>query len=205
MTLRIVGAGLGRTGTSSLKHALERLTGGSCYHMVELFGRPQDTAVWQAAVDGEEVDWVSFFDGWDAVVDWPACTFWREIAAAHPDAVVLLSTRESSEKWWQSMSATILPNLASEVPPDDPAWVERRRMMRGVVDRTLDPGWPAHDAVVGGYERHNAAVRAEVDPARLCDWTPGDGWAPLCQALGVPEPDEPFPHTNTTADFNSRE
>ena len=203
MSLRIVGAGLGRTGTASLQLALERLTGGRCYHMRETFERPEHSAVWQAAVDGEPVDWTAFLGEWSATVDWPACTFWREIAAANPGAPVLLSVRQSPEQWWGSFSQTIVKQLHKPVPPGEPEWSERRAMVLGLVERTLGPGWPEHDVAVAGYERHNAAVRAEVEPGRLCEWTPGDGWAPLCAALGVDEPDEPFPHTNTTADFQS--
>jgi len=46
-------------------------------------------------------------------------------------------------------------------------------------------------------------VRATVPPERLVDYTAGDGWEPLCKALGVPVPDAPFPHVNSTADFRA--
>ena len=115
MTLRIVGAGLGRTGTKSLQAALERLTGGRCYHMNQATQRPQDTAVWASALAGGAADWRTFLDGYDAVVDWPAASFWRELAAAFPAAPVLLSRRASGERWWTSFSATILPQLHSEI------------------------------------------------------------------------------------------
>ena len=77
MTLRVVGAGLGRTGTHSLKLALEQLLGGPCYHMTETFGRPDDIPVWHAAVNGELPDWPTFLADYAATVDWPACAFWR--------------------------------------------------------------------------------------------------------------------------------
>lgn len=205
MTLCIVGAGLGRTGTHSLKVALNRLTGGPCYHMSETFQRPQDTAVWQAALDGEPVDWAGFLRPWRAVVDWPSATFWREIAAAHPQSPVLLSTRASSEEWWRSFRATVVDQLRTPVPPGEPEWSARRTMVVGVVERVLGPDWADHDAAVAGYERYNADVRAAIEPGRLFEWTPADGWGPLCRALGKLEPDEPFPHTNTTADFQARQ
>src|SRR4029077_214821 len=92
MTLRVVGAGLGRTGTASLQLALPQLLDGRCYHMGETFGLPEDIPVWHAAVNGTAPDWNSFLAEFVAAVDWPACAFWSELADANPDAVVLLST-----------------------------------------------------------------------------------------------------------------
>src|SRR5438034_10544367 len=112
MTLRVVGAGVGRTGTASLKAALERLLGGACYHMYELFERPGNTQVWHAALRGEAVDWPGFLAGFTATVDWPACTFWREIQAATPGSVVLLSSRDSGEEWYASAERTIFATLS---------------------------------------------------------------------------------------------
>ena len=97
MTLRLVGAGLGRTGTHSLKLALERLTGGRCYHMIEVFGHPEHVPIWTAAMNDEPVDWDALFDGYVASVDWPGGGVWEDILAANPDAVVLLSTRDSAD------------------------------------------------------------------------------------------------------------
>ncbi len=202
MTVRIVGAGLGRTGTHSLMLALNRLTGGRSYHMAEAIERPGDTVVWQAALDSEPVDWAAFLGEWSATVDWPACTFWREIAAVFPEAPVLLSTRSSGERWWQSFEATVAQRLQSPVPDGNPEWSARRAMVRGMVERTLGPNWFEAEPAIAGYERHNAAVRAGVPAGRLVEWAPGDGWEPLCRALGVAEPDEPFPHVNTRAEFN---
>jgi len=88
MTLRVVGAGLGRTGTHSLKLALEQLLGGPCYHMVEVFGRADDIPVWERATDGEVVDWDALYEGYRSAVDWPTCAFWREMAAYYPDQAV---------------------------------------------------------------------------------------------------------------------
>jgi hypothetical protein len=204
MSLRIVGAGLGRTGTHSLKDALEQLLGGQCYHMTELFQRPADTRVWQTAAAGEPVLWSEFLHEFDATVDWPGCTFWREISRAHPDALVLLSTRHTSEEWWASISTTILPEMTKPVPNDQPEWAARRVMMLDVLERTLGPSWATRDGAVSGYERHNAAVRESVPADRLIDWTCGDGWEPLCAALGVAVPDRPFPHTNTGEEFRAR-
>ena len=204
MSLRVVGAGLGRTGTNSLKLALEQLLGGPCYHMLEVFERVADAPVWEAAIRGEQVDWSSFLSDFSATVDWPACAFWRELHAAHPDALILLSTRESGEAWWGSFENTILSTLSQPVPPDDVEWTARRAMTLAMMELRFDPAWRERDAAIAAYESHNDAVRAEVPAASLLEWQPGDGWEPICAALDVPVPTEPFPHVNTSQEFRSR-
>src|SRR5512139_2619631 len=106
MGLRIVGAGLGRTGTLSLKLALEKLLGAPCYHMLEVFAHPEHIAVWHTAAQGRPTDWPALFRGYAATVDWPGASFYRELMDAYPDAIVLLSTRDP-DSWWRSASATI--------------------------------------------------------------------------------------------------
>jgi hypothetical protein len=207
MSLRVVGAGLGRTGTASLQLALQQLLDGRCYHMGETFGRPDDIPVWHAAVDGDPpADWNEFLSDFVATVDWPACAFWRELSAANPDAVVLLSTRSSADAWWKSANDTIFQVSRREMPEDGEAvdvLKAQMAMAKDMLSKTFTPDWQEEAAAKRAYEAHNAAVRAEVDPARLVDWQPGDGWEPLCTALDVPVPADPFPHVNTTADFRA--
>lgn len=206
MALRVVGAGLGRTGTMSLKLALERLLGAPCYHMVEVFARPRDVEVWHEAIRGGAVDWDAVFDGYAAAVDWPVVAKWREIAEAYPDAVILLSTRSSGEAWWRSADRTIFETFRKPgaiVPDDDPASRAWRAMAEDML-RLFTPSYLDRETAIEAYERHNDTVRAQADPARLLDWSPGDGWGPLCERLGVPVPDEPFPHANTTEEFRAR-
>jgi Sulfotransferase domain len=198
MTLRVVGAGLGRTGTHSLKLALEQLLGAPCYHMLEVFGRPQDVPLWQRAVDGDAVPWDDIFGGYSAAVDWPASAFWKPMSEAYPDAVILLSTRSSSDAWYKSANDTIFEAMRHGGPGDD-AW---SRMVTGMLHR-FTPDLSDAAATKAAYERHNADVRATAAPERLVDWQPGDGWQPICDALDVPVPDTPFPHVNTTADFRA--
>jgi hypothetical protein len=201
MALRIVGAGVGRTGTASLKQALEQLLDGPCFHMAELFEHPELTPTVHAAARGEDIDWASFPPGYVATVDWPACAFWRQLADASPGAPVLLSSRESSEKWWESYSQTILRAMTAPVPPEDTDWMARRALMSDLMPNTFSPDWKTREGAIAGYERHNAAVREAIPAERLIDWRPGDGWEPICEKLGVAVPDEPFPHTNTTQQF----
>jgi Sulfotransferase domain len=203
MALRVVGAGLGRTGTHSLKVALERLLDGPCYHMSALIEREADTPVWAAAIRREDVDWTGFLSGFSATVDWPACAFWEPIAAAHPDAIVLLSMRESPEAWWTSFERTIAQTLQSPVPPEDAGWVERRRMVLAMIESTFTPDWRDRAGAIAAYVRHADRVRETVPAGRLVEYRAGDGWEPLCAALGVEIPAEPFPHTNKTAEFRA--
>ncbi len=200
MGLKVVGAGLGRTGTLSLKQALELLLGQPCYHMLEVFGREDHVAKWQAAIDGTMPDWDEMFEGFAAVVDWPAAAFWREIADADPDAPVLLSTRATPDEWWQSANRTILEVFRSQAPEEN-AW---HRMVVDLFEKRFVHDFLDADTAKAAYERHNDEVRRTIDPGRLVEWQPGDGWDPLCKALGVDVPDEPFPHTNTTEEFRSR-
>jgi Sulfotransferase domain len=205
VALKVVGAGLGRTATNSLKLALEVLLGGRCYHMFEVASHAGDAPLWHAAVRGETPDWDALLGGYVATVDWPACAFWRELLDANRGALVLLSTRDSAEQWWESAARTIIPTVSQPLPPDDPDTAARRTMIRDMMRLRFTPEWNEREAAMAAYERHNAEVRAEVPAGQLIDWRPGDGWAPLCSALGVAAPDEPFPHVNTTAQFRSRQ
>ncbi|HET9727826.1 MAG TPA: sulfotransferase [Acidimicrobiia bacterium] len=202
MTLRVVGAGLGRTGTHSLKLALERVLGGPCYHMLEVLSHHEYVRYWQDALDGKPVDWQQVMNGYVACVDWPAAAWWREIWDANPDAIVLLSTRSSADAWWKSAHDTIFDISARELP-DDPVMREIGQMPKDMLARKFTPNWNDEAAAKQAYEQHNADVRASVPAARLVDWQPGDGWQPICDALGVPVPDEPFPHVNSTSDFRT--
>jgi len=199
MTLRIVGAGLGRTGTTSLKAALEQLLGGPCYHMLEVFGDDDAVATWSRAVDGDLPDWHAFFADYRATVDWPAAAFWREISDAYPDALVLLSTRDA-DGWWKSANDTIFQVSRREVEPDSP-FAAQQQMILNLFHSRFTLNWDDADAAKAAFLRHNAAVRAEVPADRLVEWQPGDGWGPLCAALDLPVPDAPYPHVNTTDEF----
>ncbi len=202
MTLQLIGAGLGRTGTTSLRLALRQLLGGPCYHMMEVSPRPDHVAAWHAAALGTMPDWHSLFSGFVATVDWPAAGFWPELCEAFPDAVVLLSVRESPEVWWRSASRTIL-HVAERgaVPSDDADWFA---MYLDFLRNRFTPQWQDRAAAMEAYTRHNDAVRARVPPGHLVEWRPGDGWEPLCAPLRVPVPSEPFPMTNSTAEFRAR-
>jgi hypothetical protein len=201
MALKVVGAGLGRTGTNSLKLALEELLGGPCYHMFELIAHPQQVPLWEQALRGEKVDWASLFEGYSATVDWPGCAFWRDLAAANPDAPVLLSTRESAQTWWASMEQTVVPALQGPMLSDHPELMRGQEMVLELFRTRFTPDFADRGAAIAAYERHCDAVRREIPADRLIEWQPRDGWRPICSYLGLPVPDTPFPHENTSEDF----
>jgi hypothetical protein len=196
MTLRVVGAGLGRTGTLSLKVALEKLLGAPCYHMVEVFAHPEHVGAWHAAARGDMPDWHQLLRGYAAAVDWPASAFWPEIGAAFPDAIVLLSTRDP-DAWWKSASTTIFPATRQAQGP----W---RAMVDAMFASRFTAALDDRDACIAAFERHNTDARRRIAPSRLLEWTASQGWEPLCKALGVPVPDEPFPRVNTSEEFAAR-
>jgi sulfotransferase family protein len=197
MGLRVVGAGVGRTGTHSLKVALEQLLGGPCYHMVEVFGHPEHVAMWRDAMEDKPVDWDVVFKDYVATVDWPGGGVWESIYAANPDAKVLLSTRQSADAWWKSASNTIFLAMGKEADAGNTEWHDMAMAMM----RRFSPEWSEEGPAKAAYEAHNANVRAKVPADKLIEWQPADGWGPLCKGLGVPVPAEDFPVTNTTADF----
>jgi hypothetical protein len=196
MALKVVGAGVGRTGTHSLKVALEQLLGGRCHHMVEIIADPAQAAGWTDAIEGREVDWQQVMDGYVAVVDWPGASFWREISAANPDSLVLLSTRDP-ESWYRSASNTIFQPMEPR-PPGLEEWFGAT--MPKLFGTRFSDDLGNATAMMEAFERHNAEVRAGVPAERLLEWTASDGWEPICARLGIAVPDEPFPLTNTTSE-----
>jgi hypothetical protein len=200
MALRVVGAGLGRTGTTSLKTALEFLLKAPCYHMDEVYSHPEHVEVWRAALRGEAGDLGSVMEGYAATVDFPAGAFWRELSLLFPEALVILTVRESAEAWWQSANATIFEKNRQPVSPGDPLAISSG-MIAEMMSSRFTPDWNNRDSAMAAYERHNDAVRQGVPPGRLLEWKPDNGWEPLCAALGLPVPSTAFPHKNSAREF----
>jgi hypothetical protein len=206
MAIKVIGAGFGRTGTSSLKAALEQLGFDKCYHMLEVFQNPAHANVWLDAAQGLPVDWDALFKGYQATVDWPAATFYRELMRRYPDAKVLLSIRDP-ERWYQSALNTIY--LIAH--PSQMGWLVRlflklrgmNRLLEGVVwEGTFNGRFADKQYALDIFNRHNEEVKRIVPPERLLVYDVKEGWEPLCRFLGVPVPkDVPFPHLNDTATF----
>lgn len=209
MTLKVIGAGFGRTGTLSLKSALEALGLGPCYHMVETHAYPEHDAMWLALARGESTDTRPILEGYASTVDWPSTYFWKELAAANPQAKIILTLRDA-EAWYRSAAATIFARMLEfEALRSDPGAVDeaRRRHMEMVnaivVEKTFG-GSLAKDHAIGVFNAHNEDVRRSVPSERLLVYESGEGWDPLCGFLGLPVPTAAYPKVNTTGDFVSR-
>jgi hypothetical protein len=199
MSLTVVGAGLGRTGTHSLKIALEQLLGAPCYHMAEVFQHPEHIPDWTDAANGRPVDWQALLNGYAAAVDWPASAHWKSLAQANPDAVILLSMRDP-ESWWTSASNTIFPAM-DRLGSEHSEW---RRMIDATFASNFAADKSNKQAMIDAFNRHNDDVLKNAPADRLLVWSPQEGWAPICNKLNLPAPSEPFPMTNSTEEFQSR-
>ncbi len=197
MALKVIGSGLGRTGTMSLKLALEQLGLGPCHHMVEVFMHPESVPLWVAAGAGKP-DWDAIFADYQSMVDYPGCKFWRELMDYYPGAKVLHSLRDP-DKWFDSTQATIFAPGSGALTAPEPM-----KEFFGMV--MSDFGGRQHERafMVEYFKRHNDEVIASVPKDRLLVFEASQGWEPLCAFLGVPVPDTPYPRENTTADFQAR-
>jgi hypothetical protein len=203
MALEVIGAGFGRTGTLSLKLALEQLGFAPCYHMVEVFSHPGHAAVWDKAARSEAVDWDALFAGYRAGVDWPICHFWREMSVQYPQAKFILTERDA-ESWYASISKTIFETLHREADASDPARREQRKMIDYLIAEKTFPKGLDKDHAIAVYKRHNQEVKDTLPSSRLLVFDAPQGWAPLCEFLNVPVPAAPFPKTNSTEEFRAR-
>ena len=203
MSLQIIGAGFGRTGTLSMKYALEQLGSGPCYHMLEVLRNPHHDPIWLAALHGESVQWDDVFGDFAATVDWPATFFWRELSAAYPEARVLLTLRDA-ERWYASVTNTIYKALTGPPRPGRNSSDEHRQMTRELIpERTFDGRFTDKAHTIAVFNRHNEEVRDTVPADRLLVHQFGSGWAPLCEFLGCEVPDAEFPRVNSTEEFDA--
>jgi hypothetical protein len=208
--LEIIGAGFGRTGTMSLKLALEQLGFGPCYHMTEIVKNPGHARLWRSAHSEQPVDWVELFGRYRATVDWPGCHYYRKLMDAFPDAKVILTIREA-DQWYESMASTPYSlKVAAEA-----------RLLSRQEQQALEPAAPPlpgariwadtfsgrfedREHAITVFERHNAEVVRIVPAHRLLIYQVSQGWSPLCGFLGVPPPDDqPFPQANSTESFRA--
>ena len=210
MVLKVIGAGLSRTGTLSMKHALEQLGYGRCYHMEEVFAAHERSRAWASYFTGGPVDWDEVFDGYGAAVDAPACLAWRDLMKAYPDAKVVLTVRDA-DSWYDSMSRTILADgyidslMATDLAPMLGPMVAAMLSVAGGPPPPADapPGPPPKEVMMAVREAHDAAVRREVPPDRLLVFEVSEGWAPLCRFLGTPVPSTSFPRVNDAQSFHA--
>ncbi len=204
MTLEVIGAGFGRTGTLSLKFALEKLGFSKCYHMMEVIAHPDHAQRWRDAFHGEAVDWDAMFAGYRAAVDWPSCNWWQELAEYYPDAKVILSTRDPG-RWYASVRDTIYASTRDALSSPDPSVRARGQWADELIwQHTFNGRMDDEAHVIEVMKRHEAQVERTIAKGRLLVFEAVSGWEPLCEFLNVPVPDEPYPRVNTTEEFLAR-
>ena len=198
MALKVVGSGLGRTGTKSMQTALGMLGFGPCHHMVEVFRHPESMALWVEAAKGRP-NWDLIFKDYHAMVDYPGAAHWKAIADHYPDAKVLHTVRDP-DKWFDSTQATIFAPRSHAAEP--PAGIQAEffaSFMGPFREHMHDRGF-----MTDYFRRHTEEVKAYIAPERLLIYEVGEGWDRLCKFLGVPVPDQPYPSENSTAEFQAR-
>jgi hypothetical protein len=202
MALQVISSGFGRTGTKSLKAALERLGFGPCHHMHEIVENPGQVRHWQTLAAGGEVDWNVVFEGYNSQVDWPGAHVWRELSGAFADAKVVHTVRPE-DKWWASFEKTIGKLMARyEELPLPPHIVDILRVWNQLVGiGTFGGVLDDRDTGIAAFRRRTQEVREALPADRLLVFDVAEGWEPLCGFLNVPVPEEPFPHHNLRADF----
>lgn len=211
--MRVIGAGFGRTGTLSMKSALERLGYGPCHHMTEVLQNPAHIHRWLDLAEGRPIGWDTLMAGYSSCVDWPAAAYWRELADHYTDAKVILTVRDP-ERWLASMNATIfqqaargrswsgrtLATISTLLGTDFAAFIKMTRLV--VSNRVFGGVTPDPELALKIFTEHVEEVKAAIPPDRLLVFEVAQGWGPLCDFLNVPVPDEPFPRTNDTAGFH---
>lgn len=202
MAMRVIGAGVGRTGTYSLKLAINELGLGPCHHMeAVLHNMPTQVPLWSAALNGKP-DWSTIYDGFESAVDWPTAAFFRDLLKAFPDARFILTERDP-DNWADSFGATIYKLLAGrdEGPPEMKAWLD---MANDVIAKTGFPAGLDRDDLARAFIAHNEAVKATIPAEQLLVYEVKQGWGPLCEFLDVAAPAGDFPRTNDRAEFWDR-
>ena len=194
MSLKVIGTGFGRTGTDSMRHALNLLGVGPTHHMHELGSNATLREPWLELVKGATPDWPALFNGYHACVDWPSAFYWRSLIEQYPQAKVLLTMRPA-ESWWKSFEATILKHIQSN---DDPKGFAQLL----IADQVFNGRASDRDYAIEVYNRNVEDVLATVPAERLLLHNLGDGWESLCSWLDVPVPEVDYPQGNTTKDFN---
>ena len=213
--MKMIGVGFGRSGTMSIKQAFEDLGAGQCFHMIDLIRNPDKVGPWHDATIKGDVDFDAMFDGFDATIDWPGCTFWRELIDAYPDAPVLLNYRDF-DGWYRSMKNTIydirktamrgeLKQDANRPAPSPQLWeVIGTLVWQRDLDGHFEDFEENIDVVRGIYERRIEMLREEIPSDRLVEFELGvSGWPEICGILGVPEPERDFPHAHETDEFRA--
>jgi hypothetical protein len=214
MSIQVIGAGMGRTGTLSLKHALEELGYNKCHHMMEVIANPPQLAFWKEMEAKRTTDFDAMMNGYEAMVDFPGSLYYKEMMQKYPDAKVVLTVRPA-EKWYKSVSDTIY-----NLPRGPKRWMMKIAglfdpqvaHMANIFDYVDNAIWS--NLFKGKFEDKEFAlkrfddwteeVKRTVPKEKLLVFEVTQGWQPLCEFLGKPIPSTPFPRVNDTAEFLER-
>lgn len=199
MAMQVIGAGVGRTGTYSLRLAINRLGFGPCHHMEEVIQNPfVQVPLWTGVLNGNH-NWNEIYEGFNSAVDWPTAAFFRELAQAYPSAKFVLTHRDP-QGWADSFTETIY-KLVEESDQAPPSMKDFLTMGRGVIARTGFPDGLNRDGLIRAFTAHNESVIRTIPAERLLIYQVMEGWDPLCNFLGTGAPNEPFPRANNRAEF----
>jgi hypothetical protein len=219
LDLKVIGAGLGRTGTTSLKAALEKLLKGPCFHFLEYKTHPELMDPWRSLIQTMPLrsdpdtfravplaEWQALMPGYVACVDEPASFYWKQLSDVFPKALVILSVRDT-DSWWESMSS-VDEQIQEELKRPELISAQRRAFLEFI--DAIYPSWQAESSErteKALFEAHNRRVLEHAQRDRSFDrrflvWRAADGWEPLCKALDLPVPDQPFPHENRRAEYH---
>jgi hypothetical protein len=201
MALSVICAGFGRTGTMSIKMALEKLGLGPCHHMEEVMKNPSQLPNWQAAADGHQVDWNDVFAGYNSAVDWPTAHYWRELADVYPNSKILLSVRPV-DRWWDSFSGTIkkILEIRDTIPDEYPRCVSDMAY-KIIAEQTFKGTMDDKSVVLAQYQKRIDDVKQTIPKNRLLIFDVTEGWVPLCNFLNLPIPSGDFPRSNSKEEF----
>jgi len=199
MALEVIGSGLSRTGTMSLKTALEILGFKPCYHGSESVKRISHIdAFYGLACQGKPIDWQMIFRNYKATVDAPACLHYQALMQVYPEAKVIHTIRDP-DKWYDSSYENIY-RIADVVP----GWLQKCSKTFRHVIAIMNSYWVGffdgrfedREYAINKFNEYNLEVQQNVPAERLLIYEVKQGWGPLCTFLNVPVPAVPFPHKN---------
>ena len=217
MSLVVIGTGLSRTGTTTLRKVIEELGLGPCYNSTELFIRPRGIEFWEALEKGDKVDFEDFFKNYNAIIGFPCYIFHQQLKGKYPDAKLILSYRDP-EVWHEDISRTVFESesshvnkaYADEVRSFDPYLADCILRIHGLQKRILEDNYfegrfADKDFAVQRYMEWNEDIKTIYAEDELLEYQVTEGWGPVCEFLGLPVPEgKPFPHLNDPNTFHER-
>jgi hypothetical protein len=213
MSLQIIGAGFGRTGTKSLQLALETLGYGKCYHMEALLRNPEGVNYWTDANNETPVNWNALFEGYNSIVDFPGSMYYKELHNYYPDAKVILSVRDP-ESWHQSALKTIYafdpgPAIKIKLLLKMPFSSKARNLFKviqlndkSIWKKFFEGKFEDKAYAINKFNWHIEDVKQTIPKNQLLIFEAKDGWQPLCEFLNKPIPETPYPRSNKGENFH---